>query len=125
MNAAFTAGRIDEVGNVIGCNYTQIDPKGHVLDKPATIKKLQGERSQMLQVNVQYAITSVTPCAAGMLVGMQMHVTGTGQKKILFMKIHGTFTNDLVAQDLWTNTPSGWVLVSRKESVDDSVTRAG
>jgi len=59
----------------------------------------------------------------GIHVQMATHSSGTGVKRILFLNIKGTFTNDLRVNDVWVSTPDGWRLKSRLMLQDDSKVR--
>lgn len=125
IDDAFVANDMDNAMPVFAQNYTQTDPKGHVLDLSGTRRKFQSLRNQILTAHIDCSITAIAATPAGDKVDMTSVTTGTGQKRVLFMRFNGTFTTDQVAQDLWVHTVSGWQLRSRKLLVDVSRTRQG
>jgi hypothetical protein len=125
IDDAFNSNHIERIPEFLTDDYTETDPHGQILDINASMRKLRDERNQISTIQCQLSIVSVTPAANGLLVEMKLHSFGTGQKRIAFFKIHGTFTNDLVTRDLWVETPAGWRIKTRLKLVDDSHTEAG
>lgn len=125
INAAFVDNRMEGVMQYFADGYTQTDPHGHVLDIDGTSKKFQSLRNQILTADVECSITGITVGPDGDLVDMTTSTTGTGEKRILFIKLRGTYTNNLVVHDLWIHTPTGWLLKTRLMVVDDSHMKQG
>ncbi len=73
----------------------------------------------MKSILSRYAIQSLAPAPGGMLAEMHMHSSGLGEKRILFAKLHGAFTDDLWVRDLWVSTPQGWRIQHRQTLKDD------
>jgi hypothetical protein len=125
INQAFAENHVARMTQLIADDYSQTDPKGRVLDKQGLLKKLQWERDSISTVQYKCSITGVTQDPRGLMVDMTMHTSGNGVKRVLFMKFHGTFTNDLVVKDLWVKTATGWRIKTRCTLLDESHQQAG
>ncbi len=100
-------------------DYIDIDEKGARLTKEQTRRGYQEQLGQIKTIRSRYVIQNLTPTAAGTLVEMRMHSDGTGEKRVLFAKLHAAFTNDLWVRDLWVSTAQGWRLQRRQTLQDD------
>lgn len=100
-------------------DYMDTDEKNARLNKEQARRGYQDQLGQMKTIQSRYAIQSLAPTAGGLLVEMRLHATGLGEKRILFAKLHGTFTDDLWVRDLWVSTPQGWRLRRRQTLKDD------
>ena len=119
INAAFSRHDLPRFMSYFTDDYIDIDEKGARLNKEQTRRGYQEQLGQMKTIQSRYAIQSLTPAAGGTLVEMKMHASGMGEKRILFAKLHGTFTDDLWVRDLWVKTPQGWRLRHRQTLQDD------
>lgn len=124
MNSAYASNNMESVAKILTSDYTETDPKGHVSDRNAALKKLRDMRSFITRIQSKTTVNSCAPQPNGELVQMTFHAAGTGQKKVLFIKLKGTFTNDMIAKDLWVNTADGWRLRSRVLLADETKQRA-
>ena len=120
FSAAFDAHDLDRFMSFFSPDYTGIDPKGKPVSREQTIKQFKEKRNQILTMRCLYTIQNLSQTADGVLVEMKMHSDGTGQKRVIFMKVRGTFTNDTVVRDLWVNTADGWRLKRRQTLRDDT-----
>jgi len=120
FSAAFDAHDLDRFMSFFSSDYTSTDPKGKPVSRDQTIKQFKEKRDQILTMRCQYAIQNLSQTADGVLVEMKMHSDGTGQKRVMFMKVRGTFTNDTIVRDLWVNTADGWRLKRRQTLQDDT-----
>jgi len=100
-------------------NYIDINEKGVRLDKEQTRHGFRQQLDQIKTIHSRYVVQNVTPTSTGALVEMKMHSEGVGEKRILFAKLRGAFTDDLWVRDLWVNTPQGWRLQRRQTLQDD------
>lgn len=120
INAAFDSRDFDRFMSYFSPDYTGIDRDGKAVTRAETLRQFRERRGQILTLRSHYAIRSLTPAEDGVLVEMKMRTDGTGQKRVLFAKVRGTFTNDLLVRDLWVNTPSGWRLRRRQTLQDET-----
>ena len=100
-------------------DYIDIDEKGARLNKEQTRRGYEKQLGQLKSIESHYTIQNIAPAAGGTLVEMKMHSRGTGEKRVLFARLRGTFTNDLWVRDLWVSTPQGWRLKHRQTLQDD------
>ncbi len=119
LSAAFSRHDLPRFMSYFADDYIDIDEKNARLDKEQTRRGYQDQLGQMKTIESRYAIQSLTPAPGGALVEMRMHSSGQGEKRILFAKLHGTFTDDLWVRDLWVSTPQGWRLKHRQTLKDD------
>ena len=125
INADFLHREIPQVMTYFTADYTELSPQGKTADKEQTRRRYQEEQGQITTMQTRYTFQSLTPTAAGTQVEMRMHSDGTGVKRILFARLHGTFTNDLRVRDLWVDTPQGWRLKHRQTLEDQTHTHPG
>ena len=125
MTDAFAENQLDRSLVYLAPDYRQVDPKGHMLNRDGTIKKFRWERAQVRTIQSQCSILAMTVESDGVHVEMATHSSGTGAKRVLFVTVSGTFTNDLHVDDLWVNTPDGWRLKYRQMLQDESHNHAG
>jgi hypothetical protein len=125
LNSAFIDNAMSRMNAIWTDDYTQTDPAGHVLNRQGAMKKYQGMRNQIRTMQAHYEITSITPQSNGDIVEMTEHSWGMGAKKFLFVKVGGTFTNDLKVRDFWLSTPQGMRLKYRLLIEDQSQMKAG
>ena len=125
LNNAFAENRVDRMMAYLTDDFVQTDPQGHVFNKAATRRKFQGERDGITACQTSTVITNIAPDPGGEAVDLNMKTVGTGAKKILFLKVSGSFVYDMVAHDLWVQTPAGWRIKCRQMSVDASHTHPG
>jgi hypothetical protein len=113
INAAFCKHDLDRFMSYFTPDYIDIDEKGEHLTKEQVRQGYRKQLGQIKTMQSHYAILSCTPATGGYLVEMKMHSDGTGEKRILFARLKGIFTNDIWVRDLWVNTPQGWRLQHR------------
>ncbi|BDI30105.1 hypothetical protein CCAX7_21560 [Capsulimonas corticalis] len=119
INADFNRRDLSHMMAYFTPDYTEIDEKGTRHTKEQAREGYQKQLGQITTIQSHYTIQSVTPTPAGTLVEMHLHSDGTGQKRILFAKLHGSFTSDLQVRDLWVNTPDGWRIQHRQTLQND------
>ena len=119
LNDAFTRHDLPRFMSCFTDDYIDIDEKGARLTKAQTRRGYQDQLGQMKSIQSRYAIQSLAPAPGGTLVEMRMHSSGLGEKRILFAKLHGTFTDDLWVRDLWVNTSQGWRIQHRQTLKDE------
>ena len=113
INAAFCKHDLDLFMSYFAPDYIDIDEKGEHLTKEQVRQGYRKQLGQIKTMQSRYAILSCVPATGGYLVEMKMHSDGTGEKRILFARLKGIFTNDIWVRDLWVNTPQGWRLRHR------------
>lgn len=125
LNAAFVQGDVARVLSYCTPDYTDVDPKGGTRNRDEARRHYQDERRQVKTMHSRYTVQVLDSTDAGTLVEFKMHTDGTGEKRILFAKFHGTFTNDLLVRDFWVDTPQGWRLKHRQTLLDETRTHPG
>ncbi len=119
LGASFQAHDLDRFMAYFSPDYIDIDENGKHLTKDQTRQGYKDQLGQMKSIQSHYVLRNVTATPAGIVVEMRMHSSGTGEKRILFAKIRGHFTDDLWVRDLWVKTPQGWRLQHRLTLKDD------
>ncbi len=120
FNTAFDSHDLDRFMSYFSPDFTGTDPAGKPVSRTETSKQFRERRNQILTMRCRYAMQNFTPTTDGVLVEMKMHSDGTGQKRVMFMKVRATFTNDTLVRDLWVNTANGWRLKRRQTLRDDT-----
>jgi hypothetical protein len=113
INAAFCKHNLDLFMSYFTPDYIDIDEKGAHLTKEQVRQGYRKQLGQIKTMQSHYAVLNCTPATGGYLVEMKMHSDGIGEKRILFARVRGHFTNDIWVRDLWVNTPQGWRLQHR------------
>jgi len=106
-------------------DYTLTDENGKKLTRAEATQHYQESMRDVRSMHTTFNLISVTPVKGGEWAEMKMHSEGTGQKRILFARINGTFTNELHVRDFWVSTPQGWRLKYRQTLQDDTHTHPG
>lgn len=106
-------------------DYTLTDENGKKLTCAQAKQHYEESMRDVRSMHTTFDLVSVTPVKGGEWAEMKMHSEGTGQKRILFARIRGTFTNDLHVRDFWVSTPQGWRLKYRQTLQDDTHTHPG
>ncbi len=106
-------------------DYTLTDENGKKLTRAQAIQNYRDTMRDVRSMQTTFDLISVTPVSGGEWAEMKMHSQGTGQKRILFAHIRGTFTNDLHVRDFWVSTPQGWRLKYRQTLQDETRTHPG
>lgn len=120
LNAAFSRHDLPRFLSYFTDDYVCTDEKGARLTKEQTRRGYQQQLGQMKTIQSRYVLQNLAlPPSGGVLVEMKMHASGLGEKRVLFAKLHGTFTDDLWVRDLWVQTPQGWRLQRRQTLQDD------
>ena len=119
INAAFDRRDLPSMMSYFTTDYIDIDEKGVWRGKDQERSDYEKRLGQIKTIQSRYTIDSLTPTATGILVEMHLHSSGIGEKRVLFAKLHGAFTNDLRVRDLWMNTPQGWRLQHRQTIQND------
>lgn len=119
LRAAFEAHQLDRFMDYFCANYIDIDENGRRLTKEQTRRTYQEQLAQMKSIQSHCELARFTLVPSGTLVEMRLHSTGIGEKRILFARVRGHFTDDLWVLDLWIKTSSGWRLQHRQTLKDD------
>ena len=119
MGTSFEARDLDRFMTYFQPDYIDIDENGKHLTKEETRQGYSAQLKQMKSIQSQYVVTDVQTMPSGTQAEMRLHSHGTGEKRILFVKIRGHFTDDLWVRDLWVNTPQGWRIQRRQTLKDD------
>ena len=119
LDDAFTRHDLPRFMSYFTDDYIDIDEKGTRLTKEQTRRGYQDQLGQTKTIQSHYVIQNLAPAPGGTLVEMRMHSSGLGEKRILFAKLHGTFTDELWVRDLWVNTPQGWRIQHRQTLKDE------
>ncbi len=106
-------------------DYSLTDENGKKLSRAQAIQDYRDTMRDVRSMQTTFDLMRVTPISGGAWAEMKMHSSGTGQKRVLFARIRGTFTNDLHVRDLWVPTPQGWRLKYRQTLQDETHTRPG
>ena len=125
INAAFAQHDLDRFMTFFTPDYKVIDEKGTTYTKEQTRQQYTDQLKQMKTMQSRYTVQNFTATPAGLEVEMKLHLQGIGEKRVLFMKLKGNYTDDLWVHDLWINTPQGWRIKFRKTVADTLVTRPG
>jgi len=120
LNDAFSRHDLPRFMAYFTDDYIDTDEKGARLTKEQTRRGYRDQLGQMKTIQSRYALQSLAPAPGGTLVEMHLHSTGLGEKRVLFAKLHGTFTDDLWVRDLWVSTPQGW-RIQRRQTLKDEL----
>ena len=120
LGAAFSRHDLPRFMAYFTDDYIDIDEKNARLTKEQTRRGYKDQLGEMKTIQSRYVIQSLVPAPGGTLVEMRLHATGLGEKRILFAKLHGTFTDDLWVRDLWVSTPQGW-RIQRRQTLKDEL----
>ena len=119
MGTSFQAHDLDRFMTYFQPDYIDIDENGKHLTREQTRQGYSAQLRQMKSIQSRHVVKDVQAVPSGTLVEMRLHSHGTGEKRILFAKIRGHFTDDLWVRDFWVNTPQGWRLQRRQTLKDD------
>ena len=106
-------------------DYRVVDEKGATYTKEQTRKQYQDQLKQVKSMQSRFTLQNFASVPGGIQAEMKLHTAGVGEKRVLFLKLRGTYTDDLWVRDLWVKTPSGWQIKSRKTFSDRLVTHPG
>jgi hypothetical protein len=120
INDAFMKHDIDRIMSYFTSDFTEVTSTGATVNRDQERKEYQSQLSKIKSMTCRFDIQDFTPCTAGAYCDLKIHTDGIGFKRVMFMKIQGNFTNDLVVHDLWVNTPIGWRLKSRLTLLDQT-----
>lgn len=118
LGMAFSQHNLPRFMSYFTPDYVDIDERGDRLSKEQTRRGYEQQLGQIKTMQSRYVIQGMTPVPGGTLVEMKMHSEGIGEKRILFAKLHASYTDDLWVRDLWVNTPQGWRLQHRQTLQD-------
>ena len=125
INAAFTRHDLDRFMTFFTPDYRAMDEKGATHTKEQTRKQYQDQLRQVKTMQSRYTLQNFLSVPGGIQAEMKLHTAGVGEKRVLFLKFKGTYTDDLWVRDLWVETPLGWQIKSRKTFSDRLVTHPG
>jgi len=125
INDAFTRHDLDRFLTFFTPDYKVRDEKGATYTKGQTRKQYQDQLRQVKTMQSRFTIQNFVVAPDGIQAEMKLHTQGIGEKRVLFMKFRGTYTDDLWVQDVWVETPQGWRIKSRKTFSDKLVTHPG
>ncbi len=125
INAAYRRRDLGRVMSFFLPNYVETDAGGTARDRDQIRQQYQDWLKKIRTMRCRYVIQDLVATGDGDRVDMKMHTDGTGEKRVLFTRLRGTFTNDLVVRDLWVDTPEGWRLKRRQTLLDQTRIRPG
>ncbi len=125
LNTAFTQHDLDRFMTFFTPDYKVVDEKGATYTKEQTRKQYVDQLKQVKTMQSRFTVQNFTASPAGVEAEMKLHTQGIGEKRVLFMKFKGNYTDDLWVHDLWVQTPQGWRIKSRKTLSDKLVTHPG
>jgi len=125
LNTAFTQHNLDRFLTFFTPDYKVVDEKGVTYTKEQTQKRYQDQLKQVKTMQSRFTVQNFASVPGGIQAEMKLHTQGIGEKRVLFMKFKGTYTDDLWVRDLWVETPQGWRIKSRKTFSDKLVTHPG
>ena len=120
MGTSFQAHDLERFMAYFQPDYIDIDENGKHLTKQQTRRGYSEQLGQLKSIQSQYVVRNIEAAPSGTLAEMRLHSHGTGEKRILFARIRGHFTDDLWVRDLWVNTPQGW-RISRRQTLKDDL----
>jgi len=120
INDAIVKRDLDKIMSYFTDDFTEVNSTGSIVGREQERKAYQDELGKIKSMQIHYTIENVDNTANGTYCDVKFHMDGVGFKRVLFMKIQGTFTNDLMVHDLWVSTPTGWRLKSRQCLLDET-----
>lgn len=125
INAAFARHDLDTFMTFFAPDYKVVDENGKTYTKEETRKQYASQLKQMKTMQSRYTLSGFQTVPGGVEAEMKLHTQGTGEKRVAFLKFKGHYHDDLWVHDLWTETPQGWRIKSRKTLSDKLVTGPG
>lgn len=125
INVAFTQHDLDRFLTFFTPDYRVVDEKGATHTKEQIRKQYQDQLKQVKTMQSRFTLQNFVSVPDGIQAEMKLHTQGIGEKRVLFMKFRGTYTDDLWVQDVWVETPQGWRIKSRKTFYDKLATHPG
>ncbi len=125
INTAFSRHDLDRFMTFFTPDYRVVDEKGATFTKEQTRRQYQDQLKQMKTMQSRFTVQNFAATPGGVQVEMKLHTQGAGEKRVLFMKFRGTYSDDLWVRDVWVETPQGWQIKSRKTLSDTLATHPG
>ncbi len=125
INTAFTQHDLDRFMTYFTPDYKVVDEKGATFNKEQTRRQYADQLKQVKTMQSRFTVQNFVSVPGGVQAEMRLHTQGLGEKRVLFMKFKGTYTDDLWVRDFWVNTPQGWRVKSRETLADKLVTHPG
>jgi hypothetical protein len=120
INDAILKHDLDRIMYYFTDDFTEVNSSGTLVDRDQERKEYSSELSKIKSMDIRYQIQNYVVTAAGTSCDVHFHMEGVGIKRVLFMKLQGNFTNDLIVHDLWVSTPDGFRLKSRQTLLDET-----
>jgi len=120
INAALAQHDLARALSYFAPDYTLEDGRGASLTRAQAQRLYQERVGQIKTLQCRYVVGAITPAPGGAWAEMRAHSEGTGEKRVLFARLRGRFTNELRVRDLWINTPQGWRLKYRRTLQDET-----
>jgi hypothetical protein len=120
INSDFAQHDLKDVMAFFAPNFTAVTQNGQILTRKQTQDQYKSQLSQMKTMHSRYTVVSCSQRPNGVLMEIRVHTDGTGEKHVLFMKINGSFSNEMCVRDLWVKSPLGWQLAHRTILQDDT-----
>ena len=114
INAALAQRDLARALSYFTPDYTLEDGQEARLTRAQAQRLYQERMSRIKTLQCRYVVGAITPAPGGAWAEMRAHSEGTGEKRLLFARLQGRFTNELWVRDLWVNTPQGWRLKYRR-----------
>jgi hypothetical protein len=120
INDAIIQHNLDKIMSFFTYDFSELNNAGAIVNRDQERKSYQSELGRIKSMQIHYIVQNCDTTPAGMTCVVRFHMDGIGFKRIMFMKLEGTFTNDLLVHDLWVPTPEGWKLKSRQTVLDQT-----
>ena len=120
INDAIIKHNLDKLMSFFTPDFIETNSTGAMVNRDQERKEYDSQLNKIKSMQIDYTVQNIADTPAGTMCDVKFHMTGVGFKRIMFMKIQGSFTNDLVVHDLWVATPQGLRLKSRLTILDDT-----
>jgi hypothetical protein len=120
INAAMTQHDLPRALAYFAPDYTLENGSEGTLNRAQAQRLYQERMGQIKTLQCRYVVSRITPVPGGAWAEMRAHSEGTGEKRLLFARLQGRFTNELWVRDLWISTPQGWRLKCRRTLQDET-----
>jgi hypothetical protein len=120
INDAIVNHNLDRLMSFYTDDFTEINATGSIVNRDEERKAYQDELNRIKSMQIHYDVENCISTPTGTYCDVHFHMDGVGYKRILFLKINGTFSNDLTVHDLWVSTPVGIRIKSRQTIYDET-----
>lgn len=120
INDAILKHDVDKIMSYFTSDFTEVNSTGALVDRDQERKEYESQLEKIKSMEIHYSIENCDLTPSGTCCDVKFHMDGVGFKRVLFMKIQGAFTNDLMVHDVWVPTPDGLRLKSRQCLLDET-----